>query len=162
MFQTYRDIAHAIARTLPAIQWIDRDKGQLESPEDFHSILIPGLLIAISEIQWAGQTRGAQLGEGHATTKLVFRLPAATHEVQETAHGPLDEYDEFASLSEALHEQMSVLPCIGDRTKTHDYFTGEFYVVEQTYELKVYYTKPILTTQKPVPTIQATLNLPVL
>jgi hypothetical protein len=128
------------------------------APEEFHSIIPPGLLLGFSAIDWKGGTRGNQVGHGRCTASLVFRLPAATYAATNGADGPLTEYEDFELLSEQLHQVASELRPIGDRVGSRDYFTGNFYVTEQTYEYRIYHDKPVTVICKPKPDIKGSIQ----
>ena len=148
-------LAAHLAAALPDILWIDRDKGQLDNPAAFHSLQIPALLLEMGEVTWEGLSRGDQRGQLTLTVKLVFRLPAATYRQR-----PLAEYDEMAQLTDQVHQTLGTSLMVKDRRSTRDYFTPEFYVMEQSYDMVIGYTVPIRTIDKPAPDIQATLKLP--
>lgn len=148
-------IAAHLAAALPDIQWIDRDKGQLDNPEAFHSLLVPALLLGFGPVEWEGLSRGRQLGQLSLTVSLVTRLPPATHHPR-----PLGEYDHAADLAAALHQALATCIVVKDRRASRDYFTPEFYVMETTYDMTVGHALPPRTIPKPPPTIDATLKLP--
>lgn len=159
MYKTYRLIAQHIRDNIAEILWIDRDKGQLEKPENFHSIIVPGVLVDFDTVNWKGQTRSNQEGEGQVTLKLVFRLPVSSHETADW-----NDHPEFEFLSDRLYEVASTHTCIGSRRTSRDYFTGAFYVYEQTFDLILYQTEAVKTWPKPPPKIEGalshTLNIP--
>lgn len=157
MLQEYQQLAAHLAAALPELQWIDRDKGQLENPEAFHSIVLPGLLLGFGPVEWEGLSMGSQQGQLTLTVSLVLRLPVATHQKQ-----LLTEYDEAAQLTTKVHQALPAFISVWERRSSRDYFTQNFYVVEQTYDFRVEYCKPIQTIPKPNPDIQATLKLPLL
>lgn len=148
-------LATQLAHDLPEIQWIDRDKGQLDNPEAFHSLLVPALLLDMGEVSWEGVSRGSQRGLLTLTVKLVFRLPPATHRDL-----PLAEFSEMADLTTKVHQALGRGLMVKDRRTSRDYFTPEFYVMEQTYDMFVTYTTPDRTMPRPNPDIQASLKLP--
>lgn len=159
MYKTFRLIAKELGERIPEIRWIDREKGQLDAPEKFHAVQVPGLLLDFSETIWEGGTGGNQTGFCTLTASLIFRLPTATYEGSEW-----NDYVEFERLTNRVHEELSALsPIIGDRRKGYDNFTDTFYVTQQSYDLKVYQTKQINIIEKPTPDIQgqiqATLNI---
>lgn len=159
MFNTFRLIAAHIRDKVTDLKWIDRDKGQLENPVDFHSIIVPGVLLNFSEVDWIGGTGGNQTGTCTMTVKLIFRLPVATYE-----DASWNNYEEYERISDILYNTLSAFKDIGDRVKSSDYFTKEFYVAEQIFDLTVYKTRKTRTIPKPAPdikgTIHATLNIP--
>ncbi|TKT89488.1 hypothetical protein [Dyadobacter frigoris] len=153
MFKTFRDLASHIGDTVTAINWIDRDKGQLEKPDSFNSIIIPGILLDFSEIVWFGTTKGNQTGTGQVTVKLIFSLPPATYE-----SSAWSDYPEYEQITNDLYQSISQFNGIKDRTKSSDYYTGSYYVCEQVFNLTVYQVIQIRTMQKPKPEIQGTLS----
>lgn len=148
-------LAAHLAASLPDILWIDRDKGQLENPEAFHSLQLPALLLDLGEVAWEGLSRGSQQGMLTLTVKLVFRLPVATYQGR-----PLDEYTEMSELTALVHQALTECLMVRERRSSRDYFTAEFYVMEQAYDMAISYTVPAKTIPKPAPDIQATLKLP--
>ena len=158
MYKTYRLIAQHIRDNIAEILWIDRDKGQLENPEKFHSIIVPGLLLNFGTIDWKSETKNNQYGEGSVTTKLIFRLPVATYTVENGADGTLMDYEEFEAISEALHQTVTSFPGVGVRRSGGDHFTSEFYVCEQTYDFTVAYYHCPITIPKPAPKIEGEIS----
>jgi hypothetical protein len=152
MYKTYREIATHIANAIPELQWIDRDKGQLDKPEEFHTILTPGLLLGFEDVEWEGGTGGNQTGTSLMTASLVFRLPTSTYLGN---WGPHDEYEKF---TEALYEVLLTHPAVGDRRMSGDGFTDEFYVAIQAFDLTLYQTRPLKTIPKPAPDIRGTMS----
>ncbi len=148
-------LAAHLATALPDIAWIDRDKGQLDDPEAFNSLIVPALLLDPGEVTWEGLSRGNQKGMLPLTVKLVFRMPTATHRIH-----PLSEYDDMADLADKVHQALGSSIMVKDRRSTRDYFTSEFYVLEQTYDMVIGYTIPPKTIVKPAPDIQASIKLP--
>lgn len=129
ILKTYHDIALAIRDQVPQIIWRDVDKGQLDKPDQFNSLLLPALLIGFSEIDWQTFGQGNQLGEGTVTVKLILRLPAQTHDLDPLFQTNLDELE----LAAQVNTVMPTLRGIRPRTGSHAYQVDTFYVVEQTY-----------------------------
>lgn len=154
MYKTYRDIANHLTNAIPDLQWIDRDKGQLEKPEGFHAIGTPGLLLGFDDVEWEPGTRGNQTGHGTMTASLVFRLPTSTY------LGNWEQHPEYEQFTEALYLAMLDHKDIGDRRMSTDGFTDTFYVSIQAFDLTIYQTVPVKTIAKPNPEIKATLELP--
>lgn len=156
MHKTFRMLAKHIRQNVQEIRWIDRDKGQLEKPENFDSILCPGVLLEFSEVDWIATTRSNQAGICQMTVKLVFTLPPATFE-----GANWDAYAEFELISARLYEALNTNPTMKDRRSSRDYHTAHFFVAEQVFEIEVYQVTEIRIINKPLPQIQATLNLPI-
>ncbi|GAB2586484.1 hypothetical protein [Spirosoma areae] len=129
MFNAYFIIAQAIADQVKQLVWFDLDKGQLDNPELFNSILTPGILIGHSEIEWSQLAGRNQLGNGSVTVKLILRLPAQTHLTDPLITKNLKELD----LGDPVNDAVLSVPGVLSRVKSHDYPSGTFYVVEQTY-----------------------------
>ncbi len=160
MFSTYRSIAHHLKNQVSELKSIDRDKGQLENAETFESLVTPAALLDFSEIKWSGGTRGNQTGTGTLTVSLVFPLPASTR------HGAeWNNYEQPERLTDKIYDSLALHKDVGDRRTGGDYFTGNFYVCTQAFDLKVYKDIAVKTMPKPFPDIegnlQATINLPV-
>jgi hypothetical protein len=153
MHASFRQIAAYIREKVAPINWIDRDKGQLEKPTKFNSIITPGALISFSDVSWEGLTRGNQIGLCKITVKLIFPLPVATHEGAQWS-----DYTEFEDLSRDVFEALSSHKDAGDRRGSSDYYTDEFYVCEQTFDFTVYESKTVNTILKPAPEIEGTLS----
>lgn len=155
MLSTYLQIARHLFDSMPQINWIDRDKGQIDNEGEFHSLVDPAILLDFGEIAWTGTGRGYQLGELTVTTKLVFVKPAETFTRDRS---PLQEYAQYNALADFLHETISELKDIKERRRSADYFTKNWYVVEQVYDLNVTYEKPVQTVKKPLPNIEGALS----
>lgn len=153
MFNSFREIAKVISTNIPELVWIDRDKGQLDSPENFHSVQIPGLLLDFSTVNWESLLGGNQRGICTLTAKLIFRLPVSTYEGADW-----NDYPEFEHLSDTLHEQLSDLKSVGLRRVSRDYFTKNYFVTEQSYDFTLYHTKQGKTIKKPNPAIQGSIH----
>jgi hypothetical protein len=154
MYSTYRHIATHLANAIPDLQWIDRDKGQLDNPENFHSVLTPGLLLGFDDVEWEPGTRGNQTGYATMTASLVFRLPASTY------LGNWEQHPEYEQLTQALYLALLDCPGVGDRRASSDAFTDAFYTATQSFDLTIYQAVPVRTIAKPNPDIQATLKFP--
>ena len=159
MLSDFISIARHIQQQLPELGWIDRDRGQLQDPERFNTLLTPAVLLDFSEVEWTGRTRGSQAGAGTLTVQLVTLLPSSTHY---TPTSPVHLYDSAVLLADQLHKTLANHASVGDRTSIKDEFTELYYVISQAYELRLYYEEPIRTMPKPYPDISATLNLPIL
>jgi hypothetical protein len=157
MLNTYLTLGQHIFDLVPEIEWIDRDKGQIDHEEDFNSILCPAVLIDFSEVKWAGLNRRNQLGDLTVTTKLIFVKPGETFA---RTNNPLQDYAVFNALADTLHQVMGQFEGVKERRRSSDYFTRYWYVIEQQYDLEVNYEVPVKTINKPVPTISTNIILP--
>lgn len=151
MLNIYLEIGQHIFDLMPEIEWIDRDKGQIDNEEDFFSILTPAVLLEFGEINWVGLSRGSQLGEMTITTKLISVKPPETFS---RGSAPLQEYAVLNMLADRLHATMGELVCIKERRRSSDYFTKNWYVIEQQYDMEIEYEVPVITAPKPRPNIK--------
>ena len=157
MLNTYLEIAQHLFDNMPDINWIDRDKGQIDNEEEFHSLICPAILLNFGETTWTGLTRGSQLGDLTITTKLIFVKPIDTFT---RGTNPLQEYAHFNALSDELHDVVRNYPSVGERRRSADYFTRYWYVIENQYDLQVSYDVPIKTIPRPKPIISTNLIIP--
>lgn len=76
LYDFYTHVAQTVSDEIEEIRWIDLDRGQLEYPEHFESLVLPCVLINISDgVSWQGLTNGGQIGEVDVSLKTVIRLP---------------------------------------------------------------------------------------
>lgn len=129
ILNAYFSIAQAVASDVPSIFWRDLDKGQLDNPEAFNSLLLPALLIGFSDIDWETYGQNHQTGYGTVTLKLIVRLPAETHDTDPLFQTNLNELELAAQVDAAIKKASFVRPRTGSRA----YPVNTFYVVEQTY-----------------------------
>ena len=130
MLSTYIQIAQAIKDKVPGIAWFDLDKGQLEKPDAFNSVIVPGVLIGQADIEWSDLVSRNQQGIGTITVKTAFTLPAQTNLLD-----PLvTENLKVLELADDVDVAVRLTRGIASRTATKEYVAGPFYVVEQTYE----------------------------
>ncbi len=158
MHKTYRTIAKHIRKELPEISWIDRDKGQLNDPGNFHSIITPGLLLHFGNVTWTGLGGGRQQGFTTMRASLIFNLPPSTYA---SLDDPLKDYQESNTLSMRLHDTLKTISLIGERRASVDYFTPQYYVCAMDYDCEVIDTVELCKIQKPAPIIQAKIKLPI-
>ena len=155
MHKTFRVLATHLKNNVPEIQWIDRDKGQLEKPENFSSLLPPALLLDFGTVNWKAGSNENQNGICQLTVKLIFGLPPSTHE-----GAAWNDYLEYEDLSRKVYDACcNTAGIIGDRMESYDHYTGNFYVCEQTFQCKVYQVKEIKIIDKPDPFIAGTLKV---
>jgi hypothetical protein len=158
MLNTYLKIARHLLDAMPDVRWIDRDKGQIDHEEDYHSLMTPAILLDFNEVLWKPLTRGTYSGEGAIIVKLIFPKPADTFTREAS---PLQEYEGFNTSAVELHQAISQLKEVKERRKGVDYFTKNWYVIEQFYDLDLLYEVPIKTEPKPTPKVlSTTLNIP--
>jgi hypothetical protein len=154
MLNTYLKIAQHLFDKMPDIQWLDRDKGQIDHEEQYHTLVTPAILLDFNELIWQGTGRGNQLGEGSVIVKLVFSKPGETFT---RGVSPLQDYTELVALAEQLHLTMGQLKVVKERRKAVDYFTTHWYVIEMFYDLEVPYEVPVRTIPKPEPKFLSTI-----
>lgn len=140
MIVAYLEIGQAIKDQVKAIKWIDIDKGQLDNPESFNSIIVPGVLIGLADITWSQLAGRYQQGEGTIIVKTVFVLPAQTHLTDPMAKQSL----KILAISEDVSEAVSSVPGILSRIKTKEYPSVTYYVIEETF-LAVFKSGPTFT-----------------
>jgi hypothetical protein len=76
IYELYTEIAEVISDKLDSIRWSDLDRGQLQHPEHFESLVLPCVLICLKDgIAWQSLTQGHQFGEADLSLKIVVRLP---------------------------------------------------------------------------------------
>ncbi|MFC0182531.1 hypothetical protein SAMN04515674_101489 [Pseudarcicella hirudinis] len=136
MLEAQFEIAGALLPLLQAgtVKQFDLDKGQLEDPDKYESILQVSVLLGGLDIDFQGSHVGnAQTGAGSFTLKTIFRLPETTYitskvdDLQRLA-------DNFAALwvAKEVHKAVCKLPTVA-RHGYREYSVNTFYVVEQTY-----------------------------
>lgn len=160
ILETYYGLAEAIMN-ITGVQSIDLDKGQLEAPEQFESILQPGILINLPDIQYQQLTAGKQYADMNFSLKTVVRLPNHTHIY---AGASVLKPDNLAELliEDAVHQAIVKLPgCVRTATKSYPVLT--WYVVEHFYQVPGNYTpepryQPHILGQ--LPNISTLLKLP--
>ncbi|MFC5408022.1 hypothetical protein ACFPMF_01785 [Larkinella bovis] len=156
MIETYLIIIDAIKRSLPWAQWIDWDKGQLDEPEKFNAIVVPGILVDPSAVEWEQLGKGFQLGNGPITIKLVTLLPAQTHALDPL----LPENLKVQRMAEQLHETMLAVSGVLRRTGSpKPYWASTYFVIEQTYDFRHTYQPDIPLAPLPSPAINATITV---
>ena len=144
MIQTYLEIAGVVKKAVKEINWIDLDKGQLDDPEAFNSLINKSVLIGQSEIEWSQLAGGYQQGEGFITVKTIFTLPTQTHLTD-----PLIAKEVVKMFATADQVSAAVLctPGVLTRTNSKDYPVLTFYVIEQTY-MAVFKSGPTFSTKQ--------------
>ena len=149
MLSTYQQLAQAIHEGVPDINWLDIDKGQLENPEAFNSLIVPAVLIGQAEIEWTDLLTHNQQGVGNIVISTVFRLPGQTHLLDPL----LAQHLKTLELADDVDRVARQFRGVVSRTRSRDYVAGPFFVTEQTYEgafkrgpfLRAVTAKPFIT-----------------
>ena len=128
---------------VPALRMIDFDRGQLDTPEKFESVLQPAILVGIPVIDWRNIAHNHQDGDGTFYTKTIVRLP------HNNAFYTSPEFSQFDGLTEenlnelliedAIHQEIVKLNSVF-RVRTQEYVSGTFFVTEHTYSYTTRYT----------------------
>jgi hypothetical protein len=144
-------------KSVPDLRMIDFDRGQLNKPEDYESVLQPAVLVGIPVIDWKDIARSHQDGDGTFYTKTVVRLP------QNNAYYTSPEFLQFDDLTEenlnelliedAIHQEIIKLDSVV-RVRTQQYPFRTFFVTEHTYTYSLRYSlepryRPHLPANKP-------------
>jgi hypothetical protein len=138
ILETLQDIKQACSAIVD-LQMIDLDRGQLDSPEDYESILQPALLVVGPDIDWQELNHGNQSGTSIFGTKTVVRLPQHTAFMlgSEAQHQHLEalssENLNELLIEDAIHQEIIKIPGVV-RIRTREYPVDTFWVVEHTYE----------------------------
>lgn len=158
MLSTYRDIALAIHATVPAINWFDINKGQLDpgKADQFHSLVVPAILIGNPDVNWAALSQGHEQGDGEVSVCLVLRLPAGTNLIDPLLFKSLEELE----LADHVNAAVKSVKGITSRVSSHEYASGSFYVVEQVYAGFYKSTPPAPITKQVAITINPFLSIP--
>ncbi|WP_080058307.1 hypothetical protein [Spirosoma aerolatum] len=129
MLHAYYALGTAVSKQVRAIRWIDIDKGQLDKPEQYNSIIVPGVLIGQVDVPWEQLAGNNQVGDGLFTVKTIFRLPAQTSLTDPTFSKNLSALQ----LADEVGDAILGVPGVTRRTRTRQYAVDTFYVVEETY-----------------------------
>lgn len=163
MLNTYLEIAEALRRLAPDILWIDLDQGQLQAllnEDDEYDINIPAVpcaFIAIPDETWDQAGNKSQVGVGQLVITLLLQLPSTLH-----ADDPLISLSvERLGMANEVHEIMLSIKDVLQRTKTRRMPVRHLYAVQQYYDLKVQYIRPVKHTPKPPPMVIGTFTFPI-
>lgn len=130
--------------------WIDLDKGQLEDPESFESLIVPAVLINLQKgIDWKQLGQRNEIGDATFSIKIVMMLSEPTFNIQ----GVNINLTKLV-LEDKIHTIISNQKIM--RNGTRAYSVGTYYVVEHRYVMSVDYV-PISTT-KPLSDLSLELN----
>lgn len=148
-----------LSEQVPDILMLDLDRGQLEQPEAFESLLFPAVLVGIPNISWTEKIHGNQDGDVLFTVKTCVLLP---HNVAFYNQQSPDTYellqDENASillLEDAVHQQVTKhAPPF--RVSSRYYYVNlngsTVWVTEHTYAQHTYYSNVPRYSRKTTPT----------
>lgn len=158
MLSTYREIALAIHKAVPQISWFDINKGQLDpgKADQFHSLIVPAILIGNPDINWAALSQGHEQGDGEVSVCLVVRLPAGTNLIDPLLFENLKQLE----LADDINAAVKSVPGITSRVSSHEYASGTFYVVEQVYAGFFKSTPPAPITKQVNVSINPFINRP--
>lgn len=135
MLSDYYQVA-AVLQAVEGIVWVDLDQDQLKNPGGHNPVETPGVLIGFGEIEWETYPDGSKLGDGNMTIKLVVQLTAETF-----AGDPFGSTSnlEHLALIEPIDDALLILEAIqvSPYTHTNSYNSPPFYVVEQTYPVRL-------------------------
>jgi hypothetical protein len=133
---------------LTDLKLIDFDRDQLDTPEDFESLLFPCVLVSVPSIDWDELPHGNQTGDCVFATKTVVKMPQNTafylgSEYKNEHLEPLNSENLNALLIEdAVHQEIIKISSV-TRTSTKEYAINlagsHLWVVEHTYSLAAYY-----------------------
>ncbi len=129
----YQEIGNELAE-IESLQWVDLDKGQLENPGLYDSLLSPSVLINFEAgIEWKELARSNQSGEALVTLKIVITLPQSTHIKPSTINQSQQSLKDALSIEDIVHNK--IIRNGVNRTFTKSYQSGTFYVTEHTYAI---------------------------
>lgn len=160
MTTLYKEIAELIRAKAPDAGFIDIDKGQVDFPQAFDT-LIPCALIQVPDTDWDEHAYGNQIGIGTLTVKYLLHLSGRTH-ISDPGISMSVEALEYA---DKIHEAVRSHPNVIRRTRSRRYpapqLAPNVYVVEQHYIVKEIYERALKTTPKRDPQISATITVPI-
>lgn len=158
----YQEIGTELSE-IEQLQWIDLDKGQLENPSAFESLLSPAVLIGFENgIEWQELARSKQTGIALVSIKIVVTLPQSTHIKPNTTDLNPNDLTSTLGIEDIVHNKF-ILNKGATRTFTKSYYSGSFYVTEHTYSIAYgyeptpHYSTKHLTTK---PSINAQITEP--
>jgi len=156
LYHLIQDLNRLLRAELPEIRLIDFDRGQLQKPERYESILQPAVLLGIPNINWRELAKRNQEGDMTFVTKTIVRLPHDTflyNDLPIEQNAALDaniaENVNELMLEDAVHQQITTLEGVC-RTRSAFYFVNTFFVAEHTYGGYVYYEAQERYTRRPI------------
>lgn len=131
--------------------WVDLDRGQLEDPEAFESIIVPAVLVNFQRgIEWKKLGQRTELGETTFSLKVVMMLDEPTFNVEQININ-LEKLITEDKVHAIVSQQNGVM-----RTGTRAYAVRTYYVVEHRYIVTVDYEPTSIT--KPLGNLSLELN----
>lgn len=161
------EIQKLVQQHVPDIRHVDIDRGQLEDPEAYESIIQPAVLVGIPKIAWSERTHQHQDGDMNFYTKTIIQLPNHTHLFPATQEIPTEFWQQNQNIlyiEDAVHQAVTELDGIVRMASSY-YNERTFFVIEHVYNVSVYYDRtPRYHKHLPanVPNITANLKLPIL
>lgn len=159
MTSLYYELADLLRAHAPDCGFIDMDKGQINNPELFDT-LVPSTLISVADTAWDELTYGNQLGNGQMTIYYIFHLSSRTHADDPTVSASV----ESLKYADVVHAAIRKHPDVLRRTRTRRYpapqLAPNVYIVEQSYLVREQYIKKPRTTTVRPPVVSATLIIP--
>lgn len=130
-------------KDIPALRMIDFDRGQMNNPQRFESIIQPAVLVGIPRINWEEKSKGQQDGDMLFYTKTIVRLPQHQqfYTKAEYEHSIVLDQESMTmiEIEDEIHQKISNIPGVF-RTATSFDFIDTFFQVQHTYTLPVEYT----------------------
>ncbi|MGX7686802.1 hypothetical protein ACWA1C_06520 [Flectobacillus roseus] len=121
--------------------WVDLDRGQLEDPESFESIIVPAVLVNFQRgIEWKKLGQRTELGETTFSLKVVMMLDEPTFNVDQININ-LEKLITEDKVHAIVSQQKGIM-----RTGTRAYPVRTYYVVEHRYIVTVDYEPTSITT----------------
>lgn len=134
-----------ITAGITALRMIDFDRGQLDHPHLYESILQPAVLVGLLPVSWQNLQHNHQQGQATFYTKTIVRLP------QNHAYYADPQFQDFDTLGQdnitelliedIIHQAIIQLPT-AIRTRTLQYVVHTFFVTEHHYDIALHYTLP--------------------
>ncbi len=135
--QTYRALANRLKSSMPSLQFIDLQKGQMEREDSSYPLPFPAVLIEFLPVQW-GSSGDPQMGN------TLIRIHAYDDHLGDTFEGGEQEYDSVKDLNlidELFHamqgfatESMSPL----NRAEDQVSFDGRYVKIRIDFECNLY------------------------
>lgn len=154
IFEFYTHVAEVLTSEIEELQWADLDRGQLEYPEHFESLILPAVLINLSEgIGWQSLTQGKQIGEVDVSLKIVVRLPEPIY-----YNSRISNNNEALQIENVVHQTV-YNKMRWQRVGTKSYPASKtYFVVEHFYKASLDYT-PNPPLRKPLSDFQTDINI---
>lgn len=159
ILKTLLTLKTLLPMAVESLQLIDLDRGQLEEPTAFESLVFPCLLVSAPIIDWSELTQGDQTGDLSFITKTIVQLPnniAFYSAANPDGYGILQaENEAVLEIEDDIHQAIIAgISCY--RSKTREYpmiLEGSpVWVTEHTYEQGVQYHNTPKYTRKTTPT----------